>query len=241
MKAVLLAGGTGSRLKPLTNLYNKHMLPVGDRPMIGHAVAKLKEAGIRDIILVTGRAAAGQFAAYLGSGRDNGLSITYRVQEEAGGIAEALGLAEPLIGPGEKFVVQLGDNLYEESLIAHAAAYAKQREGAMVLLKKMKNPFRYGVPIFDETTGRIVRIEEKPRVPASDYCVTGIYFYDSHVFDIVRRIRPSGRGELEITDVNNAYASAGMLQHRLLSGWWTDAGTFDSLHEAAALLRRGRR
>lgn len=240
MKAVLLAGGTGTRLRPLTKLYNKHMLPVGDRPMIGHAIEKVKEAGITDVVLVTGRESAGSFIAYLGSGRADGLSITYRVQEEAGGIAEALAQAESAVGPDDKIVVILGDNLFEESLAPHAQAFAAQPDGAMVLLTRVNDPSRYGVPVFDET-GRIARIEEKPEKAATNQCVTGIYFYHADVFGIIRRLKPSRRGELEITDVNNVFAAAGKLTHRTLTGWWTDAGTFDSLLEAANRVRRDRR
>jgi glucose-1-phosphate thymidylyltransferase len=239
LKAVLLAGGTGSRLRPLTKLYNKHMLPVGDRPMIGHAIAKVKEAGIKDVVLVTGRESAGAFIAYLGSGREDGLSITYRIQEEAGGIAAALAQAESAVGPDDKLVVMLGDNLFEEPLQSHLEAFAAQPDGAMVLLKRVDDPRRYGVPVFGDG-GRIERIEEKPARPASDFCVTGIYFYHADVFDVIRKLKPSRRGELEITDVNNVYAAAGKLAHRTLAGWWTDAGTFDSLHEAWSRMRRRR-
>jgi len=241
VKAVLLAGGTGSRLRPLTDLINKHLLPVGDRPMIDHAIAKLKEAGIADIMLVTGRASAGLFASYLGSGKDEDVSITYRIQEEAGGIAQALSLAETFVGHDDKFIVLLGDNLYEEPLHPHIEAFRRQPSGALVLLKQVEDPARYGVPIFDSTGTRIVRIEEKPANPACNLCVTGVYMYGSDVFDQIKRIRPSPRGELEITDVNNAYAAAGELAHRMLTGWWTDAGTFDSLYEAAGLIRGGSR
>lgn len=241
LKAVLLAGGTGSRLMPLTKLYNKHMLPVGDRPMIGHAIAKVKEAGITDVVLVTGREAAGSFIAYLGSGREDGLSITYRIQEEAGGIAEALAQAESAVEPDDKLVVLLGDNLFEEPLLPHAEAFAAQPEGAMVLLARVSDPKRYGVPVFAEGTERIVRIEEKPKRAAAGVCVTGVYFYHADVFNVIRRIKPSRRGELEITDVNNVYAAAGKLTHRMMTGWWTDAGTFDSLYEAADRVRRVRR
>jgi len=239
LKAVLLAGGTGTRLRPLTKLYNKHLLPVGDRPMIGHAIAKVKEAGITEVVLVTGRESAGSFIAYLGSGRGEGLSITYRIQEEAGGIAEALAQAESAIDPDDKIVVLLGDNLFEEPLKPHLEAFEAQPDGAMVLLKQVDDPGRYGVPVFDGS-GRIARIEEKPDRPASDLCVTGIYFYHADVFGIIRRLKPSRRGELEITDVNNAYAAAGKLTHRTLTGWWTDAGTFDSWYEAIDRFGRGR-
>jgi len=241
VKAVILAGGTGSRLRPLTNLINKHLLPVGDRPMISHAIDKLKEAGITDIMLITGRASAGWFTSYLGSGSDDEVSITYRIQEEAGGIAQALSLAEPFIGTDDKFVVLLGDNLYEEPLRPHLDAFRSQPAGALVLLKQVDDPKRYGVPVFDASGTKIVRIEEKPEEPACDLCVTGIYMYGADVFERIAAIRPSARGELEITDVNNAYAASGQLAHRMLSGWWTDAGTFDSLYEAANLVRGGRR
>jgi len=237
LKAVILAGGTGSRLKPLTYWTNKHLLPVGSYPMICYGIAKLRESGIRDIVIVTSRTALGGFADVLGSGRDWGVSILYRVQEEAGGIAQALELARPMMLPKEKFIVLLGDNLLEESLRPYCDAFEKQAEGAMVLLKKVDDPRRYGVPKLDKASGRIVRIEEKPEHPASEYCVTGIYFYDTEVFRKVDGVKPSRRGELEITDVNNAYAQTGSLTYRELQGWWTDAGTFESLEEAGRRLK----
>lgn len=237
MKAVILAGGTGSRLKPLTYWTNKHLLPVGSYPMICYGVAKLREAGIRDIVIVTNRSAIGGFADVLGSGRDWGVSIVYRIQEEAGGIAQALELARPVIAPAEKFVVLLGDNLFEESLRPYREQYEGQPEGAMVLLKKVGDPSRYGVPKLDEASGRIEYIEEKPEEPKSEYCVTGLYFYDSDVFRLIDGVKPSRRGELEITDVNNAYAKQGLLTYRELSAWWTDAGTFESLEEAGRRLK----
>lgn len=178
MKAVILAGGTGTRLKPLTGYLNKHMLPVGRYPMIHYAVAKLQEAGISDILLITGRMAAGMFIQYLGSGEELGVSLTYRIQEEAGGIAQALDLAEPFVGNGEKFVLLLGDNLFEHSLRGYAEQYERQEAGAMVLLKQVEDPHRYGVPTFGEgKNGRIItRITEKPEHPDTDFSVTGIYF-----------------------------------------------------------------
>ncbi|WP_256759865.1 sugar phosphate nucleotidyltransferase [Cohnella sp. WQ 127256] len=236
MKAVILAGGTGTRLKPLTYWTNKHLLPVGSYPMICYGVTKLRDAGIRDIIIVTNRAALGSFAEVLGSGRDWGVSIMYRVQEEAGGIAQALELARPILSPKEKFVVLLGDNLFEESLRPSYEQFMNQPEGAMVLLKKVEDPRRYGVPKLDATSGRIILIEEKPERPLSDYCVTGIYFYDTEVFDLIGGIKPSRRGELEITDVNNAYAQSGRLAYLEMTGWWTDAGTFESLEAAGRKL-----
>ena len=237
MRAVILAGGTGTRLRPLTYWTNKHLLPVGNYPMICYGVARLRQAGIRDIILVTGRSAVGGFADVLGSGRDWGVSLTYRLQEEAGGIAQALDLARPLLGATEKFVVLLGDNLFEKTLDPYIEAFLRQPEGAMVLVKQVDDPHRYGVAEFDPVTGRIARILEKPAHPPSSYCVTGIYFYDGDVFRIMDRIEPSLRGELEITDVNNAYAAEGRLTHMELAGWWTDAGTFASLEEAGRKLK----
>nr|WP_306220538.1 sugar phosphate nucleotidyltransferase [Cohnella sp. WQ 127256] len=231
-----MAGGTGTRLKPLTYWTNKHLLPVGSYPMICYGVTKLRDAGIRDIIIVTNRAALGSFAEVLGSGRDWGVSIMYRVQEEAGGIAQALELARPILSPKEKFVVLLGDNLFEESLRPSYEQFMNQPEGAMVLLKKVEDPRRYGVPKLDATSGRIILIEEKPERPLSDYCVTGIYFYDTEVFDLIGGIKPSRRGELEITDVNNAYAQSGRLAYLEMTGWWTDAGTFESLEAAGRKL-----
>lgn len=237
MKAVILAGGTGTRLKPLTLWTNKHLLPVGRYPMICYGVAKLREAGMRDIVIVTTRSALAGFVGVLGSGRDWGVSLLYRVQEEAGGIAQALELARPVIAPGEKFAVLLGDNLFEDSLLPFRERYERQPDGAMVLLKEVEDSQRYGVPEFDPESGRIVRIAEKPVLPPTNYCVTGLYFYDSEVFGIVDWIRPTRRGELEITDVNNEYARQGKLTHEWLQGWWTDAGTFESLESAGKLLK----
>ncbi|MBM7566721.1 sugar phosphate nucleotidyltransferase [Paenibacillus sacheonensis] len=231
MKAVILAGGTGTRLLPLTKLLNKHLLPVGRLPMICYSLISLQAAGITDILLVTAPKALGDFASFLGSGKDYGVSLTYRIQEEAGGIAQALELARPFIGSDDKFIVLLGDNLFEEPLKPHMDAFRSQASGAMVLLKQVPDPERYGVPVFDGG-GRIIHIDEKPAAPQTDSCVTGIYMYDGTVFDLIAEQSPSQRGELEITDVNNAFAGKGKLEHRHLSGWWTDAGTFDSLLEA---------
>jgi len=221
----------------LTFWNNKHLLPVGRYPMICYGIAKLREAGIRDIVLVTGRMALGAFSEVLGSGRDWGVSIVYRVQEEAGGIAQALELARPIIPPGEKFVLLLGDNLFENSLRPYVEAYERQSEGAMVMLKQVDDPRRYGVPKLEEDGSRIAYIEEKPEAPLSPYCVTGIYFYPYEVFDIIGKVQPSERGELEITDVNNEFARRLQLEYRILDGWWTDAGTFESLEEAGRKLK----
>lgn len=231
MKGVILAGGTGTRLAPLTTIINKHLLPVGKYPMIYYGIEKLKQAGIDDILLITGKASAGDFIHYLGSGRQWNVKLTYRIQEEASGIADALELAEPFILPGEKFIVLLGDNLFADDLSGYIEQFLIQPEKAMVLLKEVDDPERYGVPSFKD--GRIEHIIEKPDHPPSFYCVTGIYGYDSGVFERVRQIAPSARGELEISDVNNLYAKEGELAHQILRGWWIDAGTFSSLQEAS--------
>lgn len=238
MKGVILAGGTGTRLAPLTKLVNKHLLPAGKFPMIHYAVAKLASAGIEEILLVIGKQSAGLFIDYLGSGKPWGVRLTYRIQEEAGGIAQGLSLAEGFVAPGEKMVVLLGDNLFEGDLSPFVGQFARQEQGAMVMLKEADDLHRYGVPVFLRDS--IIFIEEKPSTPKSGYCVTGVYMYDAGVFDRIRQVRPSQRGELEITDVNNMYAMEGKLQYGVLTGWWTDAGTFASLREAAEKLSDGR-
>lgn len=236
MKGVILAGGTGTRLYPLTKIINKHLLPVGKIPMICHGVQKLRNAGIEEILLVISKQSAGLYTELLGGGKEWGVRITYKIQEEAGGIAQALSLVEPFMKPDEKFVVLLGDNLFEDPLTTYVRSFHEQTEGARVLLKKVHDPKRYGVPILEKE--KILTIEEKPAEPKSDFCVTGIYMYDTAVFDKIRTIKPSGRGELEITDVNNVYASEGQLAYDVLDGWWTDAGTFQSLHQASDRLMK---
>ena len=222
MKGVVLAGGTGSRLYPLTKITNKHLLPVFDRPMIYYPIQSLVEAGINDIMIVTGGESAGDFLRLLGNGTQFGLKdLNYTYQEKAGGIAEALGLAEHFVGK-DKVVVFLGDNIIEGSIREAVNGFQKQKSGAKILLKEVENPQSYGVP---EITGdRIVRIEEKPRHPQSPFAVIGIYMYDSRVFDIIRTLPSSARGELEITDVNNAYIESGEMTYEILEGWWADAG-----------------
>ncbi len=232
MKGVVLAGGTGSRLFPLTKVTNKHLLPVGREPMIFHPVRKLTDAGIDEILIVTGVDHMGDVVNLLGSGKEYGCRFTYKVQDEAGGIAQALGLAENFAG-GVPVCVILGDNVFEQPIGASVSAFERQRRGARVVLKRVPDPSRFGVAEVDGD--RIVRIVEKPRSPRSDLAVTGIYFYDAHVFDTIRTLRPSARGELEITDVNNHYLNAGELQYDVLEGWWTDAGTFESLLRANQL------
>jgi glucose-1-phosphate thymidylyltransferase len=235
MKGVILAGGTGSRLFPLTKVTNKHLLPVGREPMIYHPVAKLTGAGVEEILVVTGVDHMGDVVNLLGSGREFGCRFTYKVQDEAGGIAQALGLAENFAGSSPVCVI-LGDNIFEDAIGAYVAAFKKQKRGARVLLKQVHDPQRYGVA--EVKGGKILGIEEKPRQPRSDLAVTGVYFYDAGVFDFVRRLKPSARGELEITDVNNAYLRRGELKYDVMSGWWTDAGTFESLQLANELVYR---
>jgi glucose-1-phosphate thymidylyltransferase len=236
MKGVVLAGGTGSRLFPLTKVTNKHLLPVGREPMIFHPVKKLTDAGIDEILVVTGVEHMGDVVNLLGSGREYGCRFTYKVQDQAGGIAQALGLAENFAA-GVPVCVILGDNVFEDPIGPFVSAFERQRRGARIVLKRVPDPGRFGVA---EVRGeRIVRIVEKPRAPRSDLAVTGIYFYDGQVFDAIRSLRPSARGELEITDVNNHYLRQAALRFDLLRGWWTDAGTFESLLRANRLATEG--
>jgi glucose-1-phosphate thymidylyltransferase len=229
MKGIILAGGTGSRLFPLTKVTNKHLLPVGKYPMIFHSVAKLKEADINNILIVTGKEHMGDVVNLLGSGREMGVNFTYKVQDEAGGIAQALDLAEHFVG-NDQMIVILGDNVFEESIVPFVNNFRAQRSGAKILIQEVQDPQRYGVP---ELQGdKILSIEEKPNRPRSNFAVTGIYMYDSSVFGIVKTLKPSGRGELEITDVNNAYIEKNELTYDILQGWWTDAGTHASLAKA---------
>ncbi|HEV8700721.1 MAG TPA: sugar phosphate nucleotidyltransferase [Candidatus Polarisedimenticolia bacterium] len=235
MKGVILAGGLGTRLNPLTKITNKHLLPIYDRPMIHYPLMTLVGAGIRDILIVTGGNHAGEFLRLLGNGREFGLEdIAYTYQEGEGGIADALALARHF-ADGDQIVVVLGDNIIEGDIKKPVAAFKAQGTGARLLLKKVPDPARFGVPELRD--GRIAGIEEKPKQPKSDYAVIGIYMYDAQVFDIISTLKPSGRGELEITDVNNAYLKRGQLEHDILEGWWTDAGTFDSLFRASQLVR----
>ena len=236
MKGIILAGGTGSRLFPLTKVTNKHLLPVGHVPMIYHPLRKLTEGGIGEILVVTGTEHMGDVVGLLGSGRDFGCEITYRVQDEAGGIAQALSLAENYCH-GEPMTVILGDNIFQDPLGPAIAAFAGQGMGARLFLKQVEHPARFGVA--EVAGGRILSIEEKPKAPKSNWAVCGIYIYDAEVFRIIRTLRPSGRGELEITDVNNAYIEAGALYYEILAGWWTDAGTFGSLRHAQELVDTG--
>jgi len=241
VKGVVLAGGLGSRLLPMTRVTNKHLLPVYDRPMIYYPLQTLVEAGVTEILLVAGGNSAGGFLRLLGNGRELGIRrLHYTYQAGEGGIAEALGLAEDFADGGPLCVV-LGDNLLQRSIRPHVEAFAARPHprGAMILLKEVPDPQRFGVPRF--AGERLVAIEEKPAAPPSRFAVIGVYFYDARVFDIVRGLTPSARNELEITDVNNAYLSRGELASAMVDGWWTDAGTVESLHRAAMLVAEERR
>lgn len=234
MKAIILAGGTGSRLYPLTKVTNKHLLPVGKYPMIFHSVFKLKQAGLTDILVVTGKEHMGDVVNLLGSGSQMGVSFTYKVQDEAGGIAQALGLAEQFVGQ-EQMVVILGDNVFADDISPFVDKYKRQGRGAKILLQEVDDPERFGVAELDGD--RVISIEEKPAQPKSKYAVTGIYMFDYNVFSMIRKLKPSGRGELEITDVNNEYIERGEMSFDILRGWWTDAGTHSSLARANELAK----
>lgn len=234
MKAIILAGGTGSRLYPLTKVTNKHLLPVGRYPMVFHAVHKIRETGLTDILIVTGKEYMGDVVNLLGSGSDIGVTFTYKVQDQAGGIAQALSLAEHFVGEDQMIVI-LGDNVFEDDITKYVNNFEAQKNGAKILIQQVEDPTRFGVP---ELQGdQIISIEEKPHHPKSTYAVTGIYMFDHHVFDIIRTLKPSARGELEITDVNNAYIERGELTFDILQGWWTDAGTHPSLARANELAK----
>lgn len=234
MKGVVLAGGTGSRLNPLTRVTNKHLLPIYDKPMVYYPIQTLVNAGVHEILLVTGGKNAGDFLRLLGNGRDFGLKhLNYTYQEGEGGIADALALAEHF-ADGEAICVVLGDNIIENNICEAVANFEKQKQGAKILLKEVTDAQRFGVA---EVRGHhVVGIEEKPKRPKSNYAVIGIYLYDHTVFQKIRRLKPSGRGELEITDVNNFYIEEGKLTYQVLEGWWTDAGTFESLLRANMLV-----
>lgn len=237
MKGVILAGGLGTRLFPLTKITNKHLLPVYDRPMIYYPIQTLVNAGIDDIMVVTGGQNAGDFLRLLGNGAEFGLKgLSYAYQEGEGGIAEALGLAEHWAG-GDPIVVVLGDNLIERNIRKAVTDFQAQGRGAKILLKEVHDPERFGVATLDGD--RVVRIVEKPKHPESNLAVIGIYMYDHRVWEVIHTLEPSDRGELEITDVNNWYIRDGSMTYEVLEGWWTDAGTFESLHRACNLVAEG--
>jgi len=234
LKGVVLAGGLGTRLRPLTSVTNKHLLPVYNQPMIYYPIQTLVNAGITDIMVVTGGNSAGDFLRLLGNGKAFGLKrMNYAYQEGEGGIADALSLVEDFAAE-EPVCVVLGDNIIEGNILGAVNAYSEQGGGAKIILKKVPDPQRFGVPRLDGN--KVLSIDEKPTVPQSDYAVIGIYMYDGKVYDIIRSLIPSGRGELEITDVNNAYISRNQMTWEELDGWWTDAGTFESLLHASQLV-----
>ena len=233
MKGVILAGGTGSRLLPLTKVTNKHLLPVGNKPMIYYPIGQLIQAGITEILIVTGIEHMGDVVSNLGSGKDFSCKFTYKVQDKAGGIAQALSLAENFAG-NDNITVILGDNIFIHDL---STAVVEYKGGAKIFLKEVEDPERFGVA--DVDGDEIASIEEKPKQPKSNYCVTGIYMYDNNVFSIIKTLKPSGRGELEITDVNNDYINKGQMSFEILDGGWTDAGTFESLRRASQLAIEG--
>jgi glucose-1-phosphate thymidylyltransferase len=234
LKGVILAGGLGRRLAPLTKITNKHLLPIYCKPMIYYPIHTLVEAGIKDILIVTGGMHAGEFLRLLGDGKEFGLKhINYTYQEGEGGIAQALGLAEHFADK-DKIVVMLGDNIIEKDIKSAVGEFRRQARGAKILLKEVEDPERFGVAEFKGK--KMISIQEKPKKPKSGYAVTGIYMYDNRVFDIIKTLKPSRRGELEITDVNNAYLKRGELTYSILDGWWTDAGTFESLLRANNLV-----
>jgi len=237
MKGIILAGGLGTRLYPLTKVTNKHLLHVYDKPMIYYPLQTLINAGIEDIMIVTGGNNAGDFLRLLGNGKEFGLKdISYTYQEGEGGIAEALGLCEHFADE-ESVVVILGDNIIEGNIRKAVADFEKQKRGAKILIKEVPDAERFGVPQLQGS--KVIHIEEKPKKPKSKYAVIGIYMYDSTVFDIIRTLEPSARGELEITDVNNHYIKKGSMTYEVLNGWWTDAGTFESLLRASTLVAEG--
>ncbi|MBN2135170.1 MAG: NTP transferase domain-containing protein [Acidobacteria bacterium] len=234
MKGVVLAGGLGSRLAPLTNITNKHLLPVYNKPMIYYPIQTLVNAGIQDVIIVTGGNSSGDFLRLLKNGKEFGLRrLNYAYQEGEGGIADALSYAEDFC-EGESMCVVLGDNIIENNIVEFANSFRKNPEGSRILLKEVPDPERFGVPVFDGDN--IIKIEEKPKEPKSKYAVIGIYIFDHTVFDKIGKLSPSQRGELEVTDLNNMYLKDGKLNWSILDGWWTDAGTFDSLQRASSLV-----
>jgi glucose-1-phosphate thymidylyltransferase len=238
MKGVILAGGLGTRLSPLTKVTNKHLLPVYDKPMIMYPIECLKNAGISDVLVVTGGKHAGAFVELLGNGKNVGLrKLSFAYQEGEGGIADALRLAEDF-SDGGRIAVVLGDNIIEGNIAASVDAFRKQERGARILLKEVTDPERFGVATLG-AGGKVLKIVEKPQQPESNLAVIGIYMYDHQVFDIIGPLKPSARGELEITDVNNAYISQGAMTAEVLQGWWTDAGTFESLYRATKLVVEG--
>ena len=235
MKGIILAGGSGTRLYPLTKVVNKHLLPIGKYPMIYYSLYKLRECGIKEVMIVSGKEDLGGLVGLLGSGQEFGLELSYRVQEEPGGIAQALSLAESFAAQ-QPILAILGDNIFEAQLRNYILDFQQQPNGAMVFLKQVADPGRYGIAEVDQN--RVVGIEEKPLQPKSNYCVTGIYLYDQQVFALIRSLKPSARNELEITDLNKLYLKLGLLNFAILDGWWIDAGTFSAIYQANQLTQQ---
>lgn len=233
LKGVVLAGGTGSRLLPLTKVTNKHLLPVGQKPMIYYPIEKMTQAGIEEILIVTGVEHMGDVVNLLGSGKDFGCRFTYKVQDQAGGIAQALGLAENFAA-GSPVLVILGDNIFQSDLKGHVEKFKTQQSGARLLLKQVDDPTRFGVAEIKDD--KVIGIEEKPKTPKTNFAVIGVYLYDAAVFDIIKTLKPSQRGELEVTDINNAYINKNSMSFDVIDGWWSDAGTFESLQKVNDLI-----
>lgn len=232
MKGVILAGGTGSRLHPLTKVTNKHLLPVYDKPMIYYPIETLINAGINDIMIVSGKGHAGHFLELLGSGVDCGVHFTYEIQDKAGGIAQALSLAEDFVD-GDNVTVILGDNIFQNNIKEDVKSF---KNGAKIFLKEVPDAHRFGVAELEGE--KVIGIEEKPKIPKTNFAVTGLYIYDSEVFNCIKTLKPSGRGELEITDVNNYYINKGLMEYGALEGYWSDAGTFESLLKASIMVKQ---
>lgn len=234
MKGVILAGGTGTRLHPLTKVTNKHLLPIYNKPMIFHPLETLIKGGIKEILIITGGEDVGDFMKLLGSGREFGVDLTYKIQDTAGGIAHALSLAKDFVG-NEKFAVILGDNVFEDDISCHVNDFKNSNFESMVFLKEVHDPHRFGVAEVDGK--KIISIEEKPKIPKTNFAVTGLYMYTPKVFSIIKTLKPSARGELEITDVNNNYIKSGSMTFSFLNGFWSDAGTFESMHRATNFVK----
>jgi len=234
MKGIILAGGMGTRLYPCTKIFNKHVFPIYDKPMICYPLDTLVKAGIKNIRIVLAKNFSGPFLDFLGDGRDFEAQLSYTIQGQAGGIADALSLVEDFAN-GEKIVVILGDNIFEDNIRKYVNLFEKHKNGAKLFLSKVSEPERFGVPVFKNK--QIITIEEKPKRPQSQFAVTGLYMYDTKVFDIIRELKPSTRGELEITDVNNVFITQGLASYEILPGFWDDAGTFDSIYRCTEFLR----
>lgn len=237
MKGIILAGGHGTRLLPCTKVTNKHLLPVYDKPMIYYPLKTLIDGGIRDILIVSGSGHAGDFLELLGDGHEFGARFSYTVQQEAGGIAQALGLAEDFADE-DNIAVILGDNIYEDNIAVHVESFENQKKGAKIFLKEVPDPERFGVA--EIQNGKIINIKEKPKEPKSNLAVTGLYMYDYQVFNEIKKLRPSDRGELEITDINNFYINQGTATYEVIEGFWSDAGKFESLFKSANFARKKR-